>query len=51
MSADGRLIGEIDAGDEIIIRRSRRAVRLMQLADSSFFEALRHKLQWRGAYL
>ncbi len=51
LSADGRLIGEIDAGDEIIIRRSRRAVRLMHLADSSFFEALRHKLQWRGAYL
>ncbi|MEI9864552.1 MAG: NAD(+)/NADH kinase [Limisphaerales bacterium] len=51
LSADGRLICEIDAGDEIIIRRSRRAVRLMHLADSSFFEALRHKLQWRGAYL
>lgn len=51
LSADGCLIGEIDAGDEIIIRRSRRAVRLMHLADGSFFEALRHKLQWRGAYL
>ena len=51
LSADGQLIGELDAGDEIIIRRSRRAIRLMHLADSSFFEALRHKLQWRGAYL
>jgi NAD+ kinase len=51
LSADGQVVGELDAGDEIIIRRSRRAIRLMHLADSSFFEALRHKLQWRGAYL
>jgi NAD+ kinase len=51
LSADGQIVGELDAGDEVIIRRSRRAVRLMHLADSSFFEALRHKLQWRGAYL
>jgi hypothetical protein len=26
-----------------------QAIRLMHLADSSFLEALRHKLQWRGA--
>jgi len=51
LSADGQLAGELDAGDEVIIRRSRRAIRLMHLADSSFFEALRHKLQWRGTYL
>jgi NAD+ kinase len=51
LSADGQIVGELDAGDEVVIRRSRRAVRLMHLADSSFFEALRHKLQWRGAYL
>jgi len=51
MSADGQLVAELAAGDEVIIRRSRRAIRLMHLADSSFFEALRHKLQWRGAYL
>ena len=51
LSADGQLVGELDAGDEVIIRRSRRAIRLMHLADSSFLEALRRKLQWRGAYL
>jgi len=51
LSADGQLIGDLDAGDEIIIRRSRRAIRLMHLADSSFLETLRRKLQWRGAYL
>jgi NAD+ kinase len=51
LSADGRLVGELDAGDEVAVRRSRRAVRLMHLADGSFLEALRRKLQWRGAYL
>jgi NAD+ kinase len=51
LSADGELVGELDVGDEVVIRRSRRSIRLMHLADSSFFEALRHKLQWRGAYL
>jgi len=42
---------DVDAGDEVTIRRSRGAVRLMHLADSSFLEALRRKLHWRGAYL
>jgi NAD+ kinase len=51
LSADGQLVGELDTGDEIIIRRSRHAIRLMHLADSSFLETLRRKLQWRGAYL
>jgi NAD+ kinase len=51
LSADGELAGELDAGDEITIRRSRRAVRLVHLADGSFLEALRRKLHWRGTYL
>jgi NAD+ kinase len=51
LSADGQVIAELDANDEITIRRSRRAIRLMNLADNSFLEALRRKLQWRGAYL
>lgn len=51
LSADGQLVGELNAGDEVVIRRSRRSVRLMHLADNSFLEALRRKLQWRGAYL
>ncbi len=51
LSADGQLVGELDAGDAVTIRRSRRSVRLMHLADSSFLEALRRKLHWRGAYL
>jgi NAD+ kinase len=51
LSVDGQVVAELDAGDEVTIRRSRRAVRLMHLADSSFLETLRRKLQWRGAYV
>jgi len=51
LSADGQIVDELDAGDEMTIRRSRRTIRLVQLADSSFLEALRRKLHWRGTYL
>lgn len=51
LNADGQIIGELDAGDEVTIRRSKSAVRLMRLADSSFLEAMRRKLHWRGTYL
>ena len=51
LSADGQFVAELDAGDEVTVRRSRHTVRLMHLADGSFFEALRCKLHWRGAYL
>lgn len=50
-SADGELLCELDRGDVIRIRQSKRSVRLMHLADSSFYEALRRKLHWRGTYL
>ncbi len=51
LSVDGQVVAELDANNEVTIRRSRRAVRLMHLADSSFLETLRRKLQWRGAYV
>ena len=51
LNADGQIVGELEAGDEIVIRRSRHAVRLMRLANSSFLEAMRRKLHWRGTYL
>jgi len=51
LSADGQIVAELDAGDEVVIRRSRRAIRLVQLPESSFLEALRRKLHWRGTYL
>lgn len=51
LSADGQIVTDLNAGDEITIRRSRRTVRLVHLQDSSFFESLRAKLHWRGANL
>ncbi len=51
LSVDGQVISELAAGDQITIRRSRRTVRLMHLAGSSFCETLRCKLHWRGASL
>ena len=51
LNADGQITGELVVGDEITIRRSRRAVRLVHLKNSSFLEALRRKLHWRGTYL
>jgi NAD+ kinase len=51
LSADGQVVSELSAGDLITIRRSRRTVRLMHLAGSSFCETLRRKLHWRGATL
>lgn len=50
LNADGQIVGELDDGDEVTIRRSKNTVRLVHLKDSSFLEALRRKLQWRGTY-
>ena len=44
-------VAELSTGDIITVRRSRRTVRLMHLAGSSFCETLRRKLHWRGATL
>jgi NAD+ kinase len=51
LNADGQIAGELDDGDEITICRSRSAVRLVHLKESSFLEALRRKLHWRGTYV
>lgn len=51
LSVDGEVVADLDANDEVTVRRSRSVVRLINLADNSFLEALRRKLQWRGAYV
>ena len=51
LSADGQVVSQLSPGDVLSIRRSRRTVRLMHLAGSSFCETLRRKLHWRGATL
>jgi NAD+ kinase len=49
LSADGQVVTELLAEDVLTICRSRRTVRLMHLAGSSFCETLRRKLHWSGA--
>jgi NAD+ kinase len=51
LSADGQVVSELSPGDRLTVRRSRRTVRLMHLAGSSFCETLRRKLHWRGTTL
>lgn len=51
LSADGQVVSQLAMGDLLTIRRSRRSVRLMHLAGSSFCDTLRRKLHWRGATL
>lgn len=51
LSTDGEIIATLSPGDLVTIRRSKHSVKLMHLADSSFFAALRRKLHWRGTYL
>jgi NAD+ kinase len=48
LSADGSGVSALAPGDVVTIRRSRDSVRLMHLADSSFFKTLRQKLHWSG---
>lgn len=49
LSGDGQTLNELAEGDTITIRRSRHSVRLLQLANATFFDTLRAKLDWRGA--
>lgn len=51
LSADGEIVSGLSPGDEVTVRCSRHSVRIVHLAGSSFFEALRRKLHWRGASL
>ena len=51
LSADGEIVSNLSPGEIVTVRRSRYSVRFMHLTGSSFFEALRRKLHWRGAYL
>jgi NAD+ kinase len=49
LSADGQIPTQLAAGDTVTVRRSERAVQLLRLAGSSFFETLRQKLHWSGS--
>jgi len=49
ISADGQVQIDIGAGDLVTIQKSRRSVRLLHLAGSSFFDTVRRKLNWSGS--
>ena len=49
LTADGQNTSPLAWGDVVSIRRSRRAIRLLHLAGSSFFDTLRRKLNWSGS--
>jgi len=49
LSADGQVLQELGGGVEVMVRRSRRRVQLVQLDGQSFFGTLRAKLRWSGS--
>jgi NAD+ kinase len=46
VSYDGQVGTRLAVGDRVVVRRSRRAVRLIRLERKGFFERMREKLQW-----
>ena len=50
LSADGQMQAELREGDQVQIRRSRQKAKLIRLEGNSFFETLRHKLNWSGSH-
>ncbi len=51
LNADGKFQTELAPGQRVVIRRSTQKTRLVRLAGRSFFETLRHKLQWSGSHV
>lgn len=49
LTADGQVQMPMVAGDAVQIRKSAKTVRLVRLADSTFFTTLRQKLLWSGS--
>lgn len=50
LSADGQMQAELCEGDQVQICRSRQKAKLIRLEGNSFFETLRHKLNWSGSH-
>jgi NAD+ kinase len=49
ISADGQIEANLEAGDIVTIRRSRRVIRLLHPGETTFFDTVRQKLHWRGS--
>lgn len=46
VASDGQLVGEIEIGEEVIIKRADYKLKLIKFESSSFYEVLRTKLHW-----
>ena len=51
LSVDGRNEPDLNPGDRLVIRRSKRGIRLVELPGQDYFRVLREKLGWRGSNL
>jgi NAD+ kinase len=49
LTADGQVQIPLFAGNRIQVRKSAKSVRLLRLANTSFFQTLRQKLNWSGS--
>ena len=49
LTVDGQVQLRMEAGDEVEVRQSSRAVQLITPMNHSYFEVLREKLKWSGA--
>lgn len=48
LSADGDLSMKVPFGQEILIRRSQKVLKLIRFSEKSFYDALNQKLMWGG---
>ena len=51
LNTDGKFKTELAIGDTVTLKRSQQKARLIRLEGRSFFETLRHKLQWSGSHV
>lgn len=49
LSVDGQVGQKLKEGDKVEVKKSRKAVKLVQLPDYSYVAVLRQKLHWRGS--
>ena len=51
LNTDGKFKAKLAIGDVVTLSRSQQKARLIRLSGRSFFETLRHKLQWSGSHV
>jgi NAD+ kinase len=46
LSADGRTVAEMQAEEQVLVKKASQPVRLINLQGLSFYDVLRRKLDW-----